>query len=160
MSDATIVPAPLVAPEAPMEDEGDFAAPDLVECDKCTLYHKQLETAGEQVAELSTNLAEVNGKLTDAEEEIRSLKNNIVSQVRLQQIQEGWDHNFFTNRQHELNKLRAAVDHLMNLGVPIKDLLAPENVELLLQVEPAAEPRPFINPLARTPPGTGRGCAH
>jgi hypothetical protein len=119
-------------------EEEDFAVPDLVECDKCPLYHNQLRTAGEQVAELK-------GKLNDAEEEIRSLNSNVSALGRsFNQFKK--ENNFFTHRNHELNRLRAAVDCLMNLGVPVTDLLAPENVELLLQMEPSADPKPFINP--------------
>ena len=75
MSDDKVVSAPVSQPGSPKPrddevEEEDFAVPDLVECDKCPLYHNQLRTAGEQVAELK-------GKLNDAEEEIRSLNSNV-----------------------------------------------------------------------------------
>ena len=147
-SDAAVIPdsVPVAAPEAPIEEEGeDFTAPDFEECENCPLYHDQLRTAGEQVAELK-------GQLNDSEEEVRSLTSNVAVLGRsFNQFKK--EHNFFTHRTHELNKLRAAVDSLANLGVPVNDLLAPENVELLLQMEPSADPKPFNNPLARHPSG-------
>ena len=148
MSDDKDVSAPVSQPGSPKPTdeevkEEDFTAPDFAECDKCPLYHEQLQTAAEQ-------FAEVKGKLNDAVEEIHSLNSNIANVIRsFNQFKK--EHNCFTHRNHELNRLRLAVDSLMNLGVPVQDLLAPENMDLLLQMEPSAAPRPFNNPLAKTP---------
>ena len=127
MSDAPVNTDLQTTSEATMEsDDLDFVAPDFTDCDKCTRLQTQLHDAGEVIADLTTNIAE-------SEKENRSLLINITNQVRTFNAYKK-EHNFFNSRHHELNKLRAAVDVLMNLGVPIKDILSPENLELLLAI--------------------------
>jgi hypothetical protein len=154
MSDATVITDPRLPSEAPTEsDDVEFVAPELVECDNCVTLHNHFSAAEEQY--IATK-AEQTATIAEAHEENRSLTTTLATQVRA-------FHNFkkeqklFTTRVHELNKLRAAVDVLMNLGVPIKDMLAPEHVELLLDMEPSQNPSAFVNPLAKTPPGAWGG---
>ena len=125
MSDAPVNTDLQTTSEATMESD-EFIAPDFTECEKCIHLQTQLHDAGEVIADLTTNIAE-------SEKENRSLLINITNQVRTFNAYKK-EHNFFNSRHHELNKLRAAVDVLMNLGVPIKDILSPENLELLLAI--------------------------
>ena len=151
-SDAAVVSNPQPAPAAVKEDDEEFVPPPLVECDDCVKLQNQLEEAAVQQYDTNAILAATVAKLTEAEGEILSLHMNIVNQVQSFNKYKK-EYAFFSNRNHELNRLRYIVGTLVNLGIPVKAMLAPDDMDLIFQMQPSAAPSAFINPLARTPSG-------
>ena len=65
------------------------------------------------------------------------------------------EHHVFTRGLHDLTKLRAVCQDLQNLCIPITEYhSSPEEVDMILQLEPESKRTAFDDPLKELPPGT------
>jgi hypothetical protein len=116
---------------------------DLVSYDACT-----------DCDEWSTMYAKVVAQLEETKEHL-----NVYKADRVKQMAEFTafkrEHHVITRGIHDLNKLRTVCQDLQNLCIPITEYhSSPEDVAMILQLEPEAKRTAFIDPLKELPPGT------
>ena len=106
----------------------------------------ELQEARQECAEHISTCADKEGTITELRETVAKYKKLHTKFVA--------DHGNFMRGVHELNHLRETVQDLQNLNITVKDAFAhPEDLALIMAMEPAKRKAKFTEPLREVPKG-------
>jgi hypothetical protein len=106
----------------------------------------ELQEARQECVELISTCADKEGTITELRETVAKYKKLQIKFVA--------DHGNFMRGVHELNHLRETVQDLQNLNITVKDAFAhPEDLALIMAMEPAKRKAKFTEPLREVPKG-------
>ena len=106
----------------------------------------ELQEARQECAEHISTCADKEGTITELRETVAKYKKLHIKFVA--------DHGNFMRGAHELNHLRETVQDLQNLNITVKDAFAnPEDLALIMAMEPSKRKAKFTEPLREVPKG-------